>query len=236
VDREQLSAPTYLWKHPGAPRRLEGSNTMKKTLLSALMLGSLSLVACGDDDTTPPEPAQPVYNTVAAVSAAMDGKTWLMEGTNIPAYPQGIPEGMNLGPTTQCYHKVTMTISGNKPSVSPELGTLRDAPSIPTIGTCDRATVSGTPSPYVATEVLVENVAADGSCFDVLYTYPSFAQEGRGKLSADGKTLTLEIFFKGKAQNAKCANGPVGTAGVLVDLGAGPKPLLGNAQQVYVAR
>jgi hypothetical protein len=213
---------------------MEGSNAMKKTLLSALMLGSLSLAACGDDAPPPPEEIPEVkYATVAAVNAALEGKTLVMEGTNIPAYPQGIPEGMNLGAATQCYHKVTMTIAGNKPTVAPQMGTLQNAPSVGNMGTCDRATMSATPTPYVATEVLIENVAADGTCFDVRYTYNGFAQEGRGQISQDGKTLKLEIFFAGKAQNAKCANGPVGTTGVLVDIGAGPKALLGNATQVY---
>lgn len=208
---------------------------MKKTLLSALMVCSLSLAACGDDEPVTPPDETPVvkYNTVAAVNAALEGKSLVMTGTNIPAYPQGIPEGMNLGAATQCYHQVSMSISGNKPTVAPQMGTLKDAPNVGNVGTCDRATVSATPAPYVAQEVLIENVAADGSCFDVRYTYNGFAQEGRGQISPDGTKLSLEIFFAGKAQNAKCANGPVGTAGVLVDLGAGPKPLLGNATQVY---
>jgi len=208
---------------------------MKKTLLSALMLCSLSLAACGDDEpVTPPDETPEVkYNTVAAVNQALEGKTLVMEGTNIPPFPQGIPENMNLGAATQCYHKVTMTIAGNKPTVAPEMGTLSGAASVGSMGTCDRATVSATPTPYVAQEVLVENVAADGTCFDVRYTYNGFAQEGRGQISQDGTKLSLEIFFAGKAQNAKCANGPVGTTGVLVDIGAGPKALLGNATQVY---
>jgi hypothetical protein len=204
---------------------------MKNKLLSALMLGSLCLAACGGDDGTTPEPTQPVYNTVQAINAALEGKTFVMQGANIPPFPLGLNEDQNWLGATQCYNKVTLKVANGLPTVDSSMGTLENASTQGAVGTCNHDVVSG-PQHFVATNALIQNVAADGSCFDVTYTYNGFGQEGRGKLSADGKTLTLEIFFSSKATNHRCANGPVGSAGVMVN-GA---PLAGNAQQVYVAQ
>jgi hypothetical protein len=204
---------------------------MKKTMLSALMLGSLTLAACGSDDPVDQQPEQPVYNTVQAINTALNGKTWVMEGNNIPPFPLGLNEDTNWGPATQCYNKVTMTVANGLPTVDSAMGTVEGASSVGATGTCNHTLISG-PAHFVASNTLIENIAADGSCFDVTYSYNGFGQEGRGKLSADGKTLTLEIFFTGKASNHRCANGAVGSAGVIVN-GA---PLAGNAQQVYVAQ
>jgi hypothetical protein len=64
--------------------------------------------------------------------------------------------------------------------------------------------------------------------------YTGFSQEGRGSLSADGSTLTLELFFASQAANHRCAAGNPGTAGVTLTTTAGTQPFTGNAQQVYL--
>jgi hypothetical protein len=76
----------------------------------------------------------------------------------------------------------------------------------------------------------MENVAADGSCFDVTFNFPGgLTQEGRGSFSSDRKQLKLELFFKGQATGARCANGAVGAASVTLSNAA----FTGNAVQTY---
>ncbi|MBF5043579.1 hypothetical protein FGE12_14375 [Aggregicoccus sp. 17bor-14] len=202
---------------------------MKNKLLSALMLGSLCLAACGgDDEGTTNEPTTPAFTTAQAINTYLEGKTYLMEGANIPSHPNGYDENKNLGSYSQCYNKVTMVITGGPTyAVTSDLGTFRTEGST-TI--CDNTTKSGNAAPFTTTNVLVENVAADGSCFDVTYTYNGFGQEGRGKLSKDGKTMTLELFFAGQATGHRCVNGAVGSKTVTLNGAA----FTGNAQQVYV--
>ena len=204
---------------------------MKKTLLSALMLGSLSLAACGDDEpTTNPDPVEELeLNSSQNIQTFLEGKTMVMEGSNIPSHPNGLNEDQNWESASQCYQRVTMKLQAGKYQVTSDLGTLRDAPNKFDIGTCDHAAKLTTLN-FESTNALIENVAADGSCFDVTYTYPGFTQEGRGSFSADRKTLTLELFFGGAAAGHRCANGAVGASSVTM----GGQAFTGNAKQVYV--
>ncbi len=167
---------------------------MKKKLLSAVVLGALSLVGCGGSDTTSKTPAVPKFDTADNISNYLEGKTLLMEGANIPSHPNGYDEDVNYGAVTQCYQKVQMIFSGSNFHVSSNLGTLRNASATYSKGTCDHEAVSGAQN-FDSTGVLIENVAADASCFDITVSYNGFSQVGRGNLSADGKTLTLELFF-----------------------------------------
>jgi nitrous oxidase accessory protein NosD len=48
-------------------------------------------------------------------------------------------------------------------------------------------------------------------------------------MSADGKTLRLELFFEGAAVGADCASGAVGAKTIKV----GGNAFTGNATQVY---
>lgn len=201
---------------------------MKNTLLSALMLGSLCLTACGDDTPDNPQPAEQKLDSSEHIQTFLEGKTLTMSGANIPSHPNGLDEDMNLDSATQCYQQVLMKVQAGKYQVASDLGTLRDAPNKYDIGTCDHAAKLTTLN-FETTSALIENVAADGSCFDVTYTYPGFTQEGRGSFSADRKTLTLELFFAGAATGHRCAAGAVGSATVIQ---AG-KPFTGNAKQVY---
>jgi hypothetical protein len=96
-------------------------------------------------------------------------------------------------------------------------------------GTCDHATPAGELT-FDSTAILIENVTAD--CFDFTATYVGFAQEGRGKLTDNGATLSLEIFFKDQATGHRCGDGAVGEATVQLN-GA---PFVGDAVQVYTVQ
>lgn len=199
---------------------------MKKTITSAA-LAALLLAACGSDDDEGTN--APTLNTPAAINAYLEGKTWVMTGVDIPSHPNGFNEDQNLGAATQCYNRVTLGIAGGDWSVTSALGTLNGAATAGAIGECDHATVSLTLTPFVSTNILIENVEGNGACFDVFADYGAFAQEGRGKFSADGRTMTLELFFRDQAVGADCASGDVGSGGITLNGAA----FTGNAQQVY---
>ncbi|MFP2904242.1 hypothetical protein ACLESD_04025 [Pyxidicoccus sp. 3LFB2] len=199
---------------------------MKKKLLSALMLCSLGLVVgCGDDDgnTPPPTDNTPKLDSQANILAFLDGKTVVMEGANIPSHPNGFSENLDLGPNSQCYSKVTILGGGQGVTVDSDLGTIQN-------GACNReAKRDG--QPFATTSVAIQNVAADGSCFDVDFNFNGFAQQGRGSFSADRKTLKLELFFSGQATGNRCANGAVGAPNTVT---LNKAPFTGNAVQTYV--
>lgn len=202
---------------------------MKKKLLSAVVLCSLGFVGCGDDTEEPPPPTVPKFDTADNIRNYFDGKKMLMEGASIPTHPNGFDENLDLGPNSQCYNKVEMTVSGGQFTVNSTAGTLNNVNPTTKVGTCDNATAKGTPLSFSTNAVLIDKVKADATCFDVLFTYTSFKQQGRGSLSADGKTLSLELFFENQAVGATCDSGAVGSGGI-THLG---KPFTGSAVQVY---
>lgn len=67
------------------------------------------------------------------------------------------------------------------------------------------------------------------SCFDVSVTFNALAWEGRGTFSADGHTLSLELYFRNQASGYRCENGAVGSATVQLN----GTPFTGNAVQVF---
>lgn len=199
----------------------------------------LALVACSDDSgpsktdgvAPPADGGGHPYGTAAAINAYLDGKTAVMEGSNIPSHPMGYDENTNYGAATQCYKKTTMQIAAGVYTVASEMGTLENAPNQGDTGTCNHDIQSNLVN-FVSTTALIENVASDGSCFDFTVTYTGFQQEGRGKLSADGKQLVLELYFKDQATGHRCADGEVGASGVTVNGNA----FSGDAKQVYVVQ
>lgn len=204
---------------------------MKKKLLSAVVLCALGFAGCGGDDTnTPPAPVVPKFDTEGHIRTWLDGKKLLMEGANIPSHPNGLDEDVNYGSATQCYTKVEMVVANNNFQVTSTLGTLKNAPAVGNKGECDHATANGSPLSFTSTVSLIENVKADASCFDITITYTGFKQVGRGSLSEDGKTLTLELFFEGAASGANCAAGAVGSGNITLKSGAA---FTGDARQIY---
>jgi hypothetical protein len=171
----------------------------------------------------------PKFDSADNIRNYLEGKKLLMEGTNIPTHPNGLDEDVNFEGVTQCYTKVEMSVASGNFQVTSTLGTLRDAPTKYSKGTCDHAVANGTPQVFTSNAVLIENVKADATCFDITLSYTGFKQVGRGSASADGKTLTLELYFEGAASGATCAAGAVGSSTVVFATGA----FTGNAQQVY---
>jgi hypothetical protein len=169
------------------------------------------------------------WDTASAITTWLEGKTMVMTGADIPTHPNGYTEKMNLGASTQCYNKTTIAVAAGNFNVTSLLGTLNGAPNKYDVGTCDRSTVAGSPLTFASTAVLVENVQGNATCFDVTATYAGFKQEGRGSISADGKTVIMELFFGGQATHHRCADGAVGATGVVLNGAA----FTGNAQQTY---
>jgi hypothetical protein len=200
-----------------------------KKWITTLALGC-ALAACGDDDDGGSPDAGLTLGTSAQILAYMDGKSFKMDGNNIPSHPNGINEDLNAGAATQCYQSVNIAVASGNFTVTSALGTVEGAATVGQTGTCNH-TATGTPLMFTSTTVLIENVQNNAGCFDITVTYPGFSQEGRGKISADGRTLTLELYFAG-AQNHRCAAGAVGASGVI--LANQTAPFTGNAQQVYL--
>jgi hypothetical protein len=202
---------------------------MKKKLLSAVVVCALGLFGCGGDDEPNKPPPVPTFDTAENIRTYLEGKKLSMEGTNIPPFPNGYDEDVNYGSATQCYQKVEMIVASGNFAVTSTLGTLRDAPNLGNKGLCDHEVAAGTPQSFTSKSVLIENVKADASCFDVLFDYGTFKQQGRGNVSADGKTLTLELYFETQSSGSNCASGAVGSQTVTLN----KAPFAGNAQQVY---
>ncbi len=198
---------------------------MKKTLFLVI---AGALAGCGSDSGT----SAPTLTSAAGINTYLEGKTLLMEGNNIPSDPNGFNENVNLGANTQCYHSTQIQIGGGVWNVTTELGTLNGSSGVGTTGTCDRTTVLGSPLTFTSTNVLIENVQGNATCFDITVTYTGFSQEGRASFSADGKTLTMELFFGGQATGHRCAAGAVGSQTVTLNGIA----FTGNAKQVYVVQ
>jgi hypothetical protein len=176
-------------------------------------------------------------STGAKVLAYLEGKTMVMEGDDIPPFPHGYSENMNLGSVTQCYHQTSILAFDDSWTLMSQLGTLQNAPTLYSLGTCDRTTASTSLAPYSSTDILVDHVQGNADCFDITTTFTGFMTEGRGKISVDGTTVTLEIYFAGKAANHRCINGAVGTGVLFVthqaDGGVSTTAFAENAQQVY---
>lgn len=202
---------------------------MKKQLLSAVMLCAVGLAGCGDDPVDPP--ATPKLDSQANILAFLDGKSMVMEGANIPSHPNGYNEDIDYGAATQCYRKVTMSVASGNFKVDSDLGTIENSPGVGQPGgTCNHS-LKRTDLSFTSNTVLIENVAADGSCFDVTFSFPGgLVQVGRGGFTADQKQLKLELFFQNQATGNRCANGAVGSSGVTLNNNA----FTGNAVQTYV--
>jgi hypothetical protein len=200
---------------------------MKKILFAAI--AAVSMSACGSDSATITV-AAPTLTSASAINTYIEGKTWVMTGANIPSHPNGYNENANLGSATQCYNKTSIAVTGGVWNVTSLLGTLTGAATVGSVGTCDNATVLGSPLAFASTNVLVENVQGNATCFDITVTYTGFSQEGRASFSADGKTLKMELFFGGQASGHRCAAGAVGAATVTLNAAA----FTGNAVQTYV--
>lgn len=207
---------------------------MKKLLVFA----ALTLVACGSTSTTDagvvdsgvPDAGPKDFSTSAKILGYLEGTTMVMTGADIPTSPNGFNENLNFGTNTQCYNKVSIQTLASNFIVTSDLGQFNATPDAGIAGMCDRTIKTNTQS-FTSTTVLIENVANNGECFDITVTYSGFSQSGRGKIAADGKTVTLELYFA--AAHNRCADGAVGATGVTLSTQSGPVPFTGDAKQVY---
>jgi hypothetical protein len=205
---------------------------MKKQILSAVVLCALGLAGCGDDPVVVDPPEKPKLDSQANILAFLDGKSLLMTGANIPSHPNGYNEDIDYGAATQCYKSVTMSVAGGNFKVDSIPGTIEGSPGVGQPGGTCNHDVAKNPLSFTSTSLVMENVTADGSCFDVTFNFPGgLVQEGRGGFSADQKQLNLELFFKGQATGSKCANGAVGADGTVT---LNKAPFSGKAVQTYV--
>ncbi|HLM47223.1 MAG TPA: hypothetical protein VK458_25370 [Myxococcaceae bacterium] len=205
---------------------------MKKQLLSAVMLCTLGVVGCGEDNAGPVVDTGPKYNTPDKVRTFLEGKTLVMEGANIPSHPNGISENVLFDPSTQCYNKVTMLVASGNLQVTSVRAVIEGATTQGSTGTCNRAMVRDTLAPFTSTTLNIENVKSDGTCFDITATYNGFAQEGRGVVTQDGTKVQLELFFSGQATGHRCVDGAVGAKTITTSRGA----FTGNAVQTYAVQ
>jgi hypothetical protein len=204
--------------------------------LAVLSCTSFAFVGCGDggspSNPDAGEDGERDSGSTFDVDSASDildyleGKTLTMEGAAIPSHPFGFDERTNLGANTQCYQRVTLGQSGGNWAFETVHGTLNDAPNVNDTGTCDHTT-SSRQLTVVSTALGFENVMS--SCFDVTITFNNFGWEGRGTFSADGRALSLELYFPNQASGHRCANGAVGSATVQVN----GTPFTGNAVQAF---
>lgn len=155
-----------------------------------------------------------------------------MKGADIPSHPNGFNQNLSLGANTQCYFEVAIaTLAGNF-TVNTKRGVFTP-PDAGLVGSCNTAVDSNAPTSFTSSAVLIQNVQGNGTCFDINITFNGFSQEGRGTISADGKAVTLELFFGGQAAKHRCADGAVGASGVTLTVGGNTTPFTGNAKQIY---
>lgn len=202
--------------------QIERKETMNKKL-PLILLAILAVSACGDDDDASGNGGSGLdLATSAQILAFLEGKTLLMEGADIPTEPNGFNENFDFGAQSQCYNRSTIAVTGGQFNVTSQLGTITNM-------MCDRDTVAGQAGPFVSTNVTVSNVMDNANCFDIDVAYTGFGQEGRARISADGQTVDMELFFMGQATGHRCANGAVGSSGITLN----GMPFTGNAVQVY---
>ena len=223
-------------------------------LISALSCGvlSLGLIACGGDDegnnntnnnTSNNNTANNNtanhnsnnnntcdYDTDVKVFAFLEGKTLTMNGDDVPTHPNGFSRDVNFGAATQCVFETEIEVVNQNFQVTTKFAVLSNAPNEGDVGMCDVGTEAAlAPFEPDSTGVLIENVSADCSCFDITVTYPGFTQEGRAQISADGTTVSMELYFQNQATGISCADGAVGADTVTLNGAA----FAGDAVQVY---
>jgi hypothetical protein len=210
---------------------LNASLVARLSAALALPVLTLAFAACGSGDGSSGTGAGTTttgnaYDTADKINNYLDGKKLTMAGTDIPPDPNGYDENINFGQATQCYSSVVMSPASAAWHVASTLGTLDGAPNKGDTGMCDTSK-PGQMVSFDANTILVANVSE--TCFDFTATFVGFSQEGRGSISADGKTLELELYFGGQAAGHRCADGAVGAKTVTI-MGM---PFSGNAVQTY---
>jgi hypothetical protein len=199
---------------------------------TAAMMGvaAMCLVGCGSDPAGGGSSSNPqaTLDSQAKIEGFLEGKELVMAGDDIPSHPNGYLADQNFAQSTQCYVEVNMRLAAANFNVKSVLGTLEGAPNTGDVGTCDKTNPS-TDVTFASKTYLIDNVQGDAECFDFTVSYGSFAQEGRGAITADRTHLELEIFFADQAVGMRCADGLPGSG--ITSLNG--EPFSGDAVQVY---
>jgi hypothetical protein len=210
---------------------------MKQILFAALAV--MTAAACGSTDTGTDAgidagiDAGQAYDSSAKILNYFDNKSMVMAGTDIPVAPLGFNQNVNYGAASQCYHQVTIATLAEEFTVTSILGVIHAATDGGFVGSCDNTAVGATVA-FTSSSVLITNVKGNASCFDILATYTGFAQEGRGMISADGKTVSLELYFSNQTIGHSCADGAVGSGTAkFAATDGGTTPIVANTVQVY---
>jgi hypothetical protein len=170
-------------------------------------------------------------SSASQILGQLAGNTWVMAGADLPPYPNGVNQDLDLGANSECFVSSTLTLDGGVLVNQLELGLVAPVPDAG-ITRCDHTTSTGTMT-LTSSSLRLDNVAADGTCFDLTIGYGRFGEEGRGQMSPDGQTVTLELYFSGWATRDRCQDGPVGDGGVQLIIAGKLVPVLGDARQVY---
>ena len=202
------------------------------------LLPLLLVSACSYDDITiyrgcagglAPTPMSDGIRTADQVFGILEGRSMVMNAPDVPSHPNGYDANVNFGQATQCINQVEMSVLDRRFHVATKMANLEGAPRPEDVGTCDFASANGQEFAFDTTAALITNVSEDATCFDITFTYSGFGQEGRGSLSADRQTVTLELFFRDQATGHRCDDGPVGSPTVVLN----QEPFRGTATQLY---
>jgi hypothetical protein len=211
-------------------------------VVAVLPIAVLTLAACGgpatlpDAGTTAPDAGVDAglvmdFSTGRKVLTFLEGKTLVMSGADIPSSPNGLSETFDLGANTQCYRAITLRVSDGGVAATIEAGHLtRGADG--GADACDHTVTTDTAT-YTSRSLLLDNAVDNGRCFDVTIDYAAFGEEGRGRIAPDGTTVTLELYFRGKALHHRCDDGELGAPTVELLVGGTPVPFSGDALQRY---
>jgi hypothetical protein len=225
---------------------------LNRSLWTGLLATSVCAAACSSSSGASPATAGDagsssgltdgsvslVLDTPAAINAYLAGKTMVENGADLPHDPDGRNENTITAGEFHCWNKSTIQISpSGEWQNTVLLGTETKTGDSGDSGTCETASVFGAPIPFTAPAASIINVQGNATCFDidVPYTFkgsvtPSPENSGRGSISADGKTVSLEVYFTAqRPPGDSCADGPVGSPGVTI----GGVAFTGNAVQVY---
>ena len=175
----------------------------------------------------------PVLGNLNSIYDYLVGKTFVETGADIPPFPYGWDQNANHDGSASggaCFTKQTLqftTMPGTW-SLTQTFGTLTGAVVDGSAGTCDTSTPAGAPVGPTADVFTLQNLQGNATCFDIDVSAADLS--GRGAISSDGKTMSLELYHHTLYPSGhRCANGAVGAAGVEL----GGVGFSGNAVQVW---
>lgn len=180
------------------------------------------------------------------IANALSGKTFIMEGKDIPPFPLGFDQNKkHLG---MCIHKTVLNFGNKVTPISnnqnvfktPHVACKIDITTHNTTakvynGKCDKTKPSVT-NVYKGV-IMIESY--NEKCFYLHLDYPELelVQEGRGQIDSNGQILYLELYNKIvnlTPHHHLCSEGCVGeSANVQYEFNGKMTPVLGDSVQTY---